>query len=441
VAQLRASGEAERARGLVATAVGLQVCMGLLLIGVFALLAPVFATVFQVPEEERAAVPWLVVVAGCGVGLSLPSRLLNAILSGLHRFDLVNAIAVAASLVSIGATVVILVLGGGVMELLLLRIVLLLCVQIACMLLIRRVAPELRFGWRDASRAFVRPVITHSAWIFIVQVAGRLQLKSDEVVIGAFLPVAAVTPYTFANKLAVAPQSLADQFLKVLLPMASELHGGQDRPALRSLFLTSTRVTLGVVTPVASVLATVAGAVLSLWVGPAYADAAPLVTILTAASAVSTALWPAGAVLQGISRHQPLAFMALGNGVANLVLSILLLPRLGLMGVALGTLIPFLVESLIVLAYTLRVLEVSVSELIQRVMLPALLPAVPTIMLEELLVSRVEPSSWPAVIVVSGVGMGVYAAGYLSFGACDVERRLCRDQLTTLVRRLRPRPA
>jgi O-antigen/teichoic acid export membrane protein len=133
--------------------------------------------------------------------------------------------------------------------------------------------------------------------------------------------------------------------------------------------------------------------------------------------------------------------MALGNGVANLVLSILLLPRLGLMGVALGTLIPFLVESLIVLAYTLRVLEVSVSELIQRVMLPALLPAVPTIMLEELLVSRVEPSSWPAVIVVSGVGMGVYAAGYLSFGACDVERRLCRDQLTTLVRRLRPRPA
>jgi O-antigen/teichoic acid export membrane protein len=234
---------------------------------------------------------------------------------------------------------------------------------------------------------------------------------------------------------------LADQFLKVLLPMASELHGSQDRPALRSLFLTSTRVTLGVVTPVACVLASVAAAVLTLWVGPAYADAAPLVTILTAASAVSTALWPAGAVLQGISRHQPLAFMALGNGVANLALSILLLPRLGLAGVALGTLIPFLVESLIVLAYTLRVLDVSVGELIRRVMLPALLPALPTIMLEELLVSRLEPSSWPAVVVVAGLGMGVYAAGYLSFGACDVERRLCRDQLTTLVRRLRPRPA
>jgi O-antigen/teichoic acid export membrane protein len=75
---------------------------------------------------------------------------------------------------------------------------------------------------------------------------GQLESKTDEIVIGAFLPVSAVTPYHLARKLSTIPQMIADQFLSLLLPLASELHAGNEQARLRSLYIISTRVTVGV---------------------------------------------------------------------------------------------------------------------------------------------------------------------------------------------------
>src|SRR5262249_50375839 len=161
---------------------------------------------------------------------------------------------------------------------------------------------------------------------------------TDEIVIGAFFPVSAVTPYAIARKLSEIAQMMTDQFLRVLVPLASELRADNDQIRLRSVYLTGTRLTLAIFLPFGCTLVILARPILTLWVGADYADYAHLVTILVVASLIDTSQWPGGSVLQGMARHRPLAIISVGTGVTNLALSIVLVRNLGLTGVALGTL-------------------------------------------------------------------------------------------------------
>ena len=68
------------------------------------------------------------------------------------------------------------------------------------------------------------------------------------------------------------------------------------------------------------------------------AGAVPIIQILAMAVAIRVGNATGNTVLKGAGEHRMLAFVNLGTGVANMVLSILLIHRFGLVGVAVGTL-------------------------------------------------------------------------------------------------------
>ena len=307
--------------------------------------------------------------------------------------------------------------------------------QVLSVRVIKRTAPELRFGWRGAKRSLVRTILSFSSSLFVIDMATRLQTKTDEMVIGVFLSIGSITPYSLARRLSEVAQILTDQFMKVLLPLASELDAENDRARLRSLYITSTRLTLAIFLPVGCVLIVFASAILSAWVGAEYAEYSHLVIILTVASLIATSQWPAGSILQGIARHRLLAGTSTCSALANLALSIGLLYPFGLMGVALGTLIPTTAECLgFVLPYAMRVVGVSTSEAFKQIFLPSMIPAVPMIIFLYVLQRVVEPLSLLSIMPLAGVGVVVYLTGYLSMGASAVERQICRSFAASTMR-------
>jgi len=435
VAEYHAKGEIAHARSLVATALCLYSALGLIVVALSAAIAPAFPYLFNVPPNERVTATWLVVLMGLGIGVSTPAATMIAVLKGLQRFDLANLIGVTGTLISAAATVAVLLLGGGVLGIAAVGIFVMLAVQAPSIWLIKRIAPELQFGWRGASRRMVRPVLSFGSSLFVMNMAGHLQTKTDEIVIAAFLPLSTVTPYAIARRLGEVPQILTDQFMKVLLPLASELHATDDRARMRSLYITSTRLTLAIFLPVGCMLVVLAQSILTVWVGAAYASYAHLVVILTLASCIDASQWPAGAVLQGMARHRPLAVMWVGAALANLALSIVLVQNFGLTGVALGTLFPTTVVCLgLVLPYSMRVIGVNATEALKEIFLPALLPAVPMMIILYILQLLVEPLSLLSIMVVASVGVLVYTIGYLSVGASEIERQTCRSVALSTIR-------
>jgi O-antigen/teichoic acid export membrane protein len=435
VAQFHAEGKIEQARSLVATTLWLYMGLGLVAVALSAILAPLIPILLNVPPGQQTTASWLMLLSGLGLGVSLPATTSIAVLRGLHRFDLANLVGIFGMTLFTAATVAVLLMGGGLLGMVAVSIPVTLITQVPAIWLIRRTAPELRFGWRHTKRSLLRTVMSFSSALFVINVAGQLQTKTDEIVIGAFLPVAFVTPYSIARRLSEMPQLLSGQFMKVILPLASQLDAENDRVRLRTVYLTSSRITLAIFLPLAVGVVILAQPFLTAWVGAPYGQYAYLVVILTLASLMDTSQWPAGAILQGMGRHRLLALITLGSALANLGLSLVLVRPLGLAGVALGTLIPATIESLcFVLPYVMRVNRINLRIVLTEIYLPALLPTVPMAIVVYGLREITHPVSIIAIAALGGLGLLVYVIGYATFGAGRVERQLGRDVWLSAIR-------
>jgi O-antigen/teichoic acid export membrane protein len=428
VAEYRARGESEQARSLIATALCLYTVLGVIVIILSIILALIFPYLFHVPLEKESTATWLVLLMGVGVGISIPCSTPGAVLQGLQRYDIVSALSVIGALLSATLTVTVLLLGGGVLGIVAISIPVMLIMQVPHVWFIQRVAPKFQLGWEGAKRSFIRPVLAFSSSLFVLHMAGQLQTKTDEIVIGAFLPVKVITPYAIARTLSEVVLVLTNQFMRVLLPLASELHAEKDQDRLRALYLTGTRLALGIALLIGCPLIILRESILTLWVGTAYAEYGHLVLILACTCLIETSQWPAGLILQGMARHRLMAAMAICSGLGNLALSVALVRPLGLTGVALGTLIPTTVVCLVVfLPYSMRVIGVSQTQVGKEVFLPAFLPAIPAAVPLYVIQHAIQPSSLLSIMVVTGIGFLVYLIGYLHLGASEIERQTCRS--------------
>jgi O-antigen/teichoic acid export membrane protein len=426
-AEYRARNEIAQLNSLIATTLWFYTLVGLLLVVLGAFFAPIFPRIFNVAEGEQEIASWLVLITSVSMALSLISTIPASVLSGLQRFDLINILTTSGTLLVAAATVITLLMGGGVLEMVAVTIPLTILMQIPNVLLLKRVEPGLRYGWRGADRTLARTLISYSSAIFVSKISGNLQNKTDEIVIGAFLPITAITPYSLARRLSEISQILTNQFMRVILPLASEFDAGNDQSRLRALYLTSTRLTLAIFLPIGAILTMLAPDILTLWVGEAYAPYSYLVLILTLARFGDIIGWPGGSVLQGMARHRPLAWMSLGAAILNVILSISLAPRLGLLGVALGTLIPTVIVILgFIQPYILRTIGIGLRELLRSVFVPIVLPGVPMLAILYLMDQTLTLTSLLPLLLTAGISFGVYILGYLAWGASEYERGVYR---------------
>ncbi len=436
VAEYRAHGDSETASELVATALWLYSGLAVAVVVVGVILAPLVPHVIDVSARERSTASWLVVITAVGVAVQLPSNCAISVLRGLNRFDLINLIVSLAMVALASSIIVILTLGGGVLAITAVVIPLTMLWIPPTIWLIHRTAPDLRFGFRGARRSHARRVMLFSSALFGIQVAQVLKLQSDEIVIGASLPVRNVSPYSVARKLSSLPGQLTDQFVFVLLPLASRLHAEGDASLLREIYLSGMRVTLALFSIVGTALIIFARPFLLAWV-PAAASSADIVVLLTVAALLEALMSPVSQALQGMSRHRPLVVFALGSAALNLALSIALVGPLGVRGVAIGTLAATSLEAAITLPYGAWVLGVRVGDVARRIVLPGLLPLIPAIGVLVIIHSALGPSTIPTIALSGLAGAITYSATYLALPATATERALAR-RIVALARRAFP---
>ena len=439
VAEHGARGSLDQVRGIVATSVLLYAGLGLLAFAACALLAPILPHLLQVSADLEPLATQMTLVLGLSVGLAMPMTTAGAVLRGLQRYGVLNAMAVVQALLTAAATVAVLLVGGGLLLMTISHVIVTLCVQLVQVAVMHHIAPTLRPRLSDAQRTFIRPISTYTAPLFVTQLAGQLQSRSDGLVIGLMLPVSAVTPYAIALKLSETPQILTDQFMRVLMPLASEFDAQRDTNRLRVLFTTATRLTLMISLPISLMMVFLGDWLLSAWVGAEYAVYAYLVTILTIAILIDTLNWPAALILQGMGCHHRLAPIAIGSGLANVVLSLLLVGPFGLAGVAMGTLIPTVIETTaFVIPYAMRTIGVRPLELLKDVLLPVVAPGVMMVIVLTVLRHYVSATTLLEIGSVGGVAGMIYLGTYLAIGARGAERALVISAVARVRQVFRP---
>jgi len=190
----------------------------------------------------------------------------------------------------------------------------------------------------------------------LLHVSSSLIYATDNVVIGAFLPISAVTYYVIGGNLADYTRSLVSGLSQTMTPLTSSIEAKKDHKQLQRIVLFSSQAGSMVVTPIALTFMLRGSSFIGLWMGPQYAELSGRVLWILS---LTLFFWAANSVtagsLLGLSKHRPLVPMWLAEGICNLALSILWVQgSLGILGVAWGTVVPSVLSSLIFWPWYIR---------------------------------------------------------------------------------------
>jgi len=316
-----------------------------------------FATWFRIGPEHVDVARTVVLVSGLSLALGFPLGVFGATLSGLQRYDIANTIGIGISVVRVVAFVMVLRLGGQLVELAWCSLALNLIGHGLSLYFVRRLLPDVSFSPRHVDRETLRRIGSYSGYAFVGALATTITFQTDALVITAFMGAAAVTPFALAASLVNQSRQIVHAATWVLSPTASEMdtRGEQDR--LRDMMVLGSKYGVLLCWPVLLALIVFGPNILTTWVGERFAASSTLLTILAVPTMFALPQSAASSVLFGISRHRGVVALSLLNAVVNLGLSILWVRPYGLAGVAWGTAVPlFLVAGVGMMVFGARAL-------------------------------------------------------------------------------------
>ncbi|MEP6492874.1 MAG: oligosaccharide flippase family protein [bacterium] len=379
MARFYAAGDHSSANRLYSAAFRIFSVGGVLAILIASVMALVLDRVFKIPPELFHVARIVTVLSGVSVGLSLVSGVFGGVLIGLERFDYSNAIEIGVSAARAVAIVVALRSGYGLIALAVLQIAATLARALATVFYTRRLYPQLDIVPRTWDRESSRLIFGFGLTASLLHVTSSLMLYSDSLVIGAFLPIGMVTYFAIAGNLSEYARAVVSGISQTLTPRISALQAGGEDSALQSAVLTSARLASLVVLPIAATFMVRGSSFVGLWMGPEYAHLAGQVLLALSFTLVTIGGYQVvAAAMFGISKHGGLIPIFIGEAVANLILSILLVRAYGVIGTALGTMIPRLIVSAVIGPwYVRRTLGISLRTFWVSVFLKPILGILP----------------------------------------------------------------
>src|ERR1035441_1766465 len=191
VSKFTATGEHEELAKVINTSLFTYSCIGVMCMLVTLVMASQVDRWFHVPPEFLGTTRWLLVMVGAAVALGFPFGIFGGFLEGLQSFYILNWTNVVANLLRAVLIVVALRHGKGIVAVALITVTLPLLASIARGFIALRLCP-VPFGFKYVDRSPFRQIANYSGITFIIMIASQLKFKTDEIVIGSFMSLAAI---------------------------------------------------------------------------------------------------------------------------------------------------------------------------------------------------------------------------------------------------------
>ena len=376
-------GETDKVNGCINTAQVFFLFCGVILFAAAGVLAWAFPMLFP-----KASGPMVVqarvalIVMPLGLLMSFLMAGFNQVFIASDRFDVQNGVSLAALVVqTVGALLVLnrhvgwggvvpRDLGGGVLFATtglgivglsvvhvgsgLLRLVL-------AMTLAHRIWPPLRVRLSLASLRQFRELFNFSIWAFLGNIGSQLLHWTDTMVIGMVFGSELVAVYAIGSMLLIRVQGFVGQGLSPLFPQMVKACARDDWATLRSLFYRGNIVLMALSIPILTGLIVFGREFILQWMGEGYRLSYVILVILAISKYFGFLSAMCPSICSGMNRPQFTTLIVLGQGVTNLGCTLLfILPLgMGIEGVALGTLVPRIVFSLILLVVVMRWIGLS----------------------------------------------------------------------------------
>jgi O-antigen/teichoic acid export membrane protein len=307
-----------------------------------------------------AAAPWMshdpvnavlfskvIAILGINVALWFPARAYAGIIEAQLQFDVQAGLGILGVLLRTLLIVLAILNGGGLLALAWMTLLASLPVIGLQVYFAKRRAPWAQIVRRPTDRKRVAGFFSYSIYTFLSVIGDIFRFQVDSVVIAGLIGLVAVTHYRVASVFMRYYIDVVMAIVGIVQPVMSRLYGAQDSENLEKVLFYATRISLCVSSFIGLGLIFWGKPFINRWMGPAYQDAYWPLVVLSFAVMLDVGQSPSIALLYATFKHRFYTYLNCSEGLLNLVLSVLLAKPLGVLGVALGTLIAaFLVRAL-----------------------------------------------------------------------------------------------
>ncbi|MBP53351.1 MAG: polysaccharide biosynthesis protein [Marinobacter sp.] len=331
------------------------------------------------PDDSDASTKYVLFLlfVGAQIFFAFPKTVVGSVLEGLQRYyfkNMVNivstiAIAVISYIYMTPENGLALLVGLGALS----QVVKLL---IFGAVLLKPALGTLYPNIRYFSREKLREMLSFGLKSFIQGASSKVERLSDRLVIGSILGPAALPVYTIPATLVGYISTITMTLTHTFLPVFSDLSARGHQGKIKSIYMIVSKLVVALVIPMGVGICLIGGPFIAIWMegefDPELVDA---VMVLLVTYTLVPMLNPfASRYLTAINKHVIFAKVAPPAALVNLGLSIWLVFEYGVIGAALGSVLPVFVVMPIFLKVVANNLDVTMAQYMRHVVLPAIIP-------------------------------------------------------------------
>lgn len=193
-----------------------------------------------------------------------------------------------------------------------------------------------------ADRASIKELLASGSSFFLIQVAAVVVFSSDNLVVSHYLGAAEVTPYSVTWRVVGLAAVLQSLMFPALWPAYAEAYAKHDYGWVRRTFAITMKGTLALNMSCVLVLLLCGRSVIRLWAGPAAVPSSYLLLAMGLWAIINGFMSVESCLLAALNRVREQAILSIIAAAVNIVLSLLLVRRIGSLGVIGGTILSYL---------------------------------------------------------------------------------------------------
>jgi len=447
ISQFDALGDTQAVREVMSTGLAIFSALAVVVLVVAGTVAWLFPYLFDLGDYPVSLARWIVMLFGVKMAVQMVGQVFAAGLEARKRFALVNGLQ-SARLVLFGILIIVVVRsGGGLLGMAWVVLGITALFRLLTCLLSIRVAGLPRPSLRDVKRETVRMLFGFGLLNLLIQAVRKTSLLGGGLILGLLAGPVAVAYYSVAESLTRKSLNLGKTINYVVMPFASQFDAQSDRHALKRLLVLPARLLLTLALLITVVLLVLGKSFLTLWISPEVAtNVYPVICILSLSLLVKLPTNGIQSALTGMGRMTFLSRVAVGEGVAMLILGVVLTPLLGAVGMAWAVLISQLLFSgLLLPIYACRDIGYSVWRFFLSTAGPAMLATLPAAS-AALLLAHFSPADSLIILIVQIILLCLLTGACALFVCLDTALRAdilrmairplprCPRKLTAIVR-------
>lgn len=394
------------------TSIAIFSVMGAIVAVVTYFAAGPLAGFFNVAAGDRILFQRSIVLLGTTAGFMFPGNVLHVAIIAHERFATKNILLTTCTVIRALLIVVVLRGGGDIVDLSVVNLAVCVFGTALNFSVVKIYFPCIRFSWRMCKKAVLRSLLTFGFFSCISQIGNLLHTKIGAVVIGRFLTMKLVGVYNISLLMSMYALKLIISCSGVFQPRLSSLAGVASGKAFANSVMRYSMIVSNFSVAIGVTGCLLCRDFLKLWLPDNFGDTttAEYVFYILLISLVPNLMTDVSAnALLAVKKHKYLAYQTVLEGVVNLCLSIYLIGKFGIMGVAIAAAIPATIARVVVQPiYCCRILGIKWFSYMRQIMIIPLLVSVAMLLFANFSGVLLVAVTYPQLIFKGVIVFGVY---------------------------------